>query len=264
MTFEEYLAIPALNASKLKAVGVSPLYYLWKQTQEDDTAPKQVGRASHAAIFEPERFKTDFIVWPEKRNSNAWKAFRDAHAHQEILTTAQRDAAVAIAAAIRQHPVAAPLLQHGKSETLVQWDDSRTGRPCKARVDWLGGCLVDLKTTANLEQNAFARDAVKYEYPLQMAFYSDGVLAATGKRLPVKMITIQNKPPHDLVVYDIPDEVLDEGRDRYRQLMEILVRCEETNTWPGIAPSEQTLVLPDWAIQHTDVAITFGGEAMDT
>lgn len=265
MTFEEYLAIPALHSSQLKAVGVSPAYYQWLQTQVDiETGAMRAGSATHAAIFEPSVFKSDYVVYPKVRRSKEWDAFREDHAHQTILTTAQRDAAVAMAASVRRHPAAAPLLHRGKREELVEWTDARTGRACKARVDWLGDCLIDLKTTADPEPHAFARTAVKLDYPLQMAFYSDGVAAVTGKTRPVKIIAVQSKPPHDLVVYDIPDEVLDEGRDRYRQIMAILERCEESNTWPGIAPSEQTLVLPDWAIQHTDLELTFDGEAMAT
>lgn len=260
--FGDYLRIDAVNASSLKYLARSPAYYLWRQSQQVDSEAMQTGRAAHAAVFEPDVFRKEFVTWHKRRQGKEWDAFQEAHGDRNIITEAQRDKAVGIAHAVRKHPVSARLLANGEAESTLTWIDAVTGRKCKARVDWFGAALVDLKTTQDPGVR-FSAAVVRYDYHLQMAFYSDGLEAVTGKKRPVKLIAVDQNAPHEVVVYNVPEDVLAIGRARYRELLDLLIECESSGHWPGIAPDEQTLILPEWAYENPNLDLTFDGAALN-
>ena len=55
------------------------------------------------------------------------------------LLTHEHDQVQAMAAAIREHPIAGPLFnpEHGTPEVSLFWHDTPTGVMCRARIDWL-------------------------------------------------------------------------------------------------------------------------------
>ena len=264
MTFDDYRKIEAINASSLKAILRSPAYYLWRMQQEDyDSDAMRLGRAVHAAVLEPEAFRAEFATFPGTRRGKAWDEFKASHDPRSILTETQHDKAVRIAAAVRAHPTAARWLAKGKAEQTITWTDARTGRECKARLDWIGSCVLDLKTCADPDPFAFARTCVTYRYPLQMAFYYDGARAALGFDGPVKILAVGSAEPHEVVPYDVPEAFLDLGRYQYRQAMDTLIECEKSNRWPGLCDTEMCLSLPEWAYDGGgDLGLTMDGEAV--
>lgn len=68
----------------------------------------------------------------------------------------------------------------------------------------------------------------------------------TGRVPTVVEIVVENDPPHDVVVYVIPDDVLLQGYSEYTDLLQKLYDCEKADKWPGVAQGEQILVLPQW------------------
>jgi hypothetical protein len=266
MNFSDYRKIPALNASSLKAILRSPAYYLWTQQRPDyDTDAMRLGRAVHAAVFEPELFKREFAVFPgSARRGKAWDEFKAAHDARNILTQTQHDTATRMAYAVRSHPVCAQWLAHGEAEQTIQWTDPDSGRKCKARLDWIGPeGLIDLKTCRDPDLRSFGRDCMTYRYPLQMGFYTDGARAALSYRGPSRIIAVGSTEPHEVVPYRLDEPFLDLGRDQYRDAIRRLQACEESGQWPGLAPVEMPLVLPGWAFEDFDTEpLTFGGEAI--
>jgi exodeoxyribonuclease VIII len=267
MTRDEYFALNRVNWSTLKLLRISPLHY-----RHGLTAPRRVtdgmllGTAMHTAVFEPRAFASRHPVWDGgTRRGNDWEAFKAKYSGFEIITEAQRDAALRVAEAVRSHPVASRHLSEGAEERVITWTDAETGVECKGRADLVNGHLVDLKTTGDLSPRVFAGTCARLGYVDQLAFYTDG-LEAEGYKLhgPPALVCVEQKEPHDVVVYRVEEDQLEAGRRSYRALLDVLVACRETNQWPGRAPlMEEPLLLPAWAYDEgNDAPITFGGMEM--
>lgn len=230
-----------------------------------------LGTAAHCAVLEPGRFATDYIAWTRTtvsgraspRNGKAWEEFSNAHWDKEILTADEYAHAVAIAAAVRSDATALKYLHVGSPEVSMEWVIGN--RACKGRVDWLtiqeAPVLVGLKTARNASHFPFASAAAKLGYHLQWAFYYDGYVAITGEVPRVVEIVVESEAPHAVVVYDIPSDVIDQGRDEYMELLHVLADCEARDEWPGYAIGEQTLSLPSWVYGADDDINDIGLEA---
>jgi hypothetical protein len=108
----------------------------------------------------------------------------------------------------------------------------------------------------------FANAVARYGYHAQLAWYLDG-LRTNGIEVhdtPI-LVAVQSSPPHDVVTYHLPDHVVQAGRDEYRKLLVKVAECEASGDWPGIAPEELEMVLPEWGYQIDDepLALTIGG-----
>lgn len=248
MMYQRYHDIEATRASELKAIAKSPLHYEHLRKTPMDADYLRLGSAVHTAVLEPELFGTEYVIYSGGvRNGKKWSTFKEEHAHRVILTEKQMTDALLMATAVRKHAIAGPLLRSGVPEQVAEWVDERTGVACKARVDWLNDCHVSLKTTAETVPYRFNQQAARLKYHLTEAFHSDGLLAVTGERRPVKIIAVESKPPHDVAVYHVPEEVIAYGREAYEDALDLLIQCRESGDWPGVCPEEETLTLPVWA-----------------
>lgn len=257
LSFEEYSLINAVNFSTLKEMRRSPLHYRHAvEIGFDDSDAFRLGRASHTAVFEPERFALDYAVFRgERRSGKDWEAFKDAHPGQTILRVDDYLTAIAIRDAVRNHPVAKKYLDSGIAERSIVWRDGDTDLLCKGRVDWHNDfhpALVDLKTTRDGDDRMFSSAAARYGYHLQLAFYADGLKTLTGRDCRVIMIVVEKDAPHDVVVYRIDVDVLHAGREEYRELLKRVRGCRDGNIWPGRHTEEQSFELPPWMTREVD------------
>jgi hypothetical protein len=251
MTREEYDAVDALNWSSLKHLLQSPAHYRHaKLNPGKDTDAKKLGRCTHLATLEPEKFAQACVLWDGgTRRGKEWDAFKTKHAGREILKEEELAHCVAVAAAVRADATAARYLAGGQAEASLLWLDRRLGLECKARVDFVASCgaLVDLKTTRDASQEGFGREVWRYHYHTQAAWYSDGYFAATGKRLPYFLVAVETEAPHVVQVYRVRELELELGRAEYQGLLDTLVTCRASNSWGGYGQGEQLLSLPRWA-----------------
>lgn len=265
MPADEYRAIDAISITRLKELRRSPLHYRHALEHPKQTGPLSLGVAAHCATLEPERFGREFAVWSRRsettgnlcpRNGKWWDAFQAENAGKTIITEDECTPALALAAAVRADPVAAPYLESGEPEAAMTW--TGWGRPCKGRVDWLTNrdgepVLVGLKTARDCRPFIFGSASAKLGYHLQWGFYLNGYsIIKDGVRPRMVEIVVESAPPHAVVVYRIPDDVLLQGEEEFLQLLEVLDRCERNNEWPGPATEEQVLTLPSWVYQADD------------
>lgn len=265
--WDDYLALPGASITRLKELRRSPQHYIHRLRHPRESAPLALGRAAHCAVLEPERYERDHAVWSRTtasgnqspRNGKVWEAFKVENAGKAILTAAEHEDAMAMQRAIRGNPDAMQLLETGDAEVTLQWMIGSTA--CKGRLDWLTRfegrpALIGLKTARDCRARQFGRQAANLGYHLQWAFYLDGYKAVTGSdELPrVFEIVVEPEAPHAIVVYEIPDEVLQQGFDEYSELIELLAECERTNHWPGPAPGIQTLALPQWVYGEEEIS----------
>lgn len=261
IAFDEYTGIDAVNWSTLKEMRRSPLHYKYNMDlPRKETATLRAGRASHTAVFEPDRFMLDYAVYKGKtRRGKKWEAFKAAHHGQTILRVPDYEKALAFRDAVRSHDRAKPYLESGAAEITIRWRDNETGLLCKARLDFRSDskrCLVDLKGTGSIVYGTFANTAYKLGYHCQLGFYKWGLREALGLDWPVTIIAVESAGPHDLVVFDYSEECLATGLDETRSLLTKLAYHREKNEWPGMYSEPQYLEFPAWvdASENDDVS----------
>lgn len=260
LTRSEYDALPdRVNFSTLKHMARSPEHYLWALLNKDeDTDAKLRGRAVHMNVFEPERFRSTFVVWEDRRAGKLWEQFeKKAHMEgREVLTVGMHRLAVEIAAKVRTHPMLAKYLTGGRGEQTIQW--THEVKPagaldgysvqCKGRIDFISnlGPIVDLKSTEDASPEGFWWSARRYKYFAQAAWYCDGERKAAGssETRPYLIAAIESKPPYVCQVYRVTPEQLEEGRDQYRTWLDRLHLCRRESKWPGYAEEELELCAP--------------------
>ncbi len=254
LPFPEYARMSsAINWSSLKQMDTSPLHYVhYRAKPMDDNANLRVGRAAHCAILEPEMFATEYVLWPKRRAGKDWTEFKELHElnGNAILNQTEYDLALALRDAFHLHPVANNYLRDSTHrEVSITWTDAATGLECKARPDLVtADTLVDIKTAANHTLDGFGRAAGSYAYHTQLAWYLDSLREIDDRPRRVVLVAIEKKPPHDVACYVVTDDLISIGRRHYRALLDRLVECQRTNSWPGVAPAETDLQIPDWAL----------------
>lgn len=266
---DEYDSLPGLSITRLKELRRSPLHYLYRLTNPQQSDALTLGTATHVATLEPERFDQQFAVWDvgktasgrnKPRSGKYWDVWsgRARAEGKTVLTADEARFARTISSAVRNDPIALPYLEVGDPEVTLQW--TVRGHVARGRVDWLTKIdgepvIVGLKTTSNCLPIPFGNQCAKLGYHLQWAFYYDGYEFITGRQARMVEIVVESYPPHAVVVYRIPDDVIQQGRDEYLVLLDQLDECERTGLWPGPSTEEQYLTLPSWVYAaHDDLS----------
>ncbi len=247
----DYDRIDAVNQSTLKLIAKSPLHYrhaLERPRVATDTM--RLGSLTHTLLFEPHHFARDYVVWDKRRQGKAWEAFEAAAGSRTIVRPCDLEDAHGMIEAIRRSKLAQRYLRSGLREPVLVWRDKVTGILCKARLDFVSDAvadvMVELKTAVDVAPWSFERAFAKRDYDVQTAFYADGYETITGRPLFGKCVAVENAPPYDVVVYDL-NEVIDTGRELYREMLDKLAECRRSGVWLGQHPlHELTLRLPKW------------------
>ncbi|MEE9395217.1 MAG: PD-(D/E)XK nuclease-like domain-containing protein [Planctomycetota bacterium] len=287
MPYVDYAKIDAVNMSTLLELLLSPKHYRYRlHRPRKETEAMRVGRAGHTAVLEPMQFMREYVLQPEefpdskgtmKPASKKLKSCKGWHADQQAagktaLSQDQYAKAERIQDAVRSHSVAGRILSDGQREISIEWADEQTGIRCKGRIDWLQDmALVDLKTTRHASSYAFAKQAANLNYHTRLAWYQHGICAVKNTRevwtMPVRIIAVQNEEPHDVVVYNVPEDALEVGRRRFHGLMETLKECMDTDSWPGVGEGEIIdLQMPGWALgaeSGEGEKLTIGGQPLE-
>jgi hypothetical protein len=263
----EYDKLPGVSITRLKELRRSPLHYQYRlQNPKEPTKSMELGTSTHIAALEPERFLREYALWSSERADGStrirrgkeWDEFQEMHAGKTIIRDEEYDKAIAIRDAVRADAVAMKYLAMGRPEVAMTWTDPETKTECRGRTDWITTIakrpyIVDLKGTRNANHIWFSRDVARLDYHLQAAYYADGYETISGTAPGVIVVAVEFEPPHDVVTYVIPDDVLQVGRDQYRQLLAELGMCATTGEWFGSGRGiEQTLQLPAWAVPNED------------
>lgn len=280
---DTYHALPGVSISRLKELQRSALHYRYRLENPKESNALKLGTAAHCAVLEPERFRHEFIAWSRRsengnlcpRKGQYWDAFVAGNPGRTIITEDEWQLAHDIAAAVRADPLAMRYLESGEPEVTMQWECIIDGigeiparsLGCRGRADWLTRIngehyVVGLKSARDCRPFIFGSAAAKLGYAMQWAFYREGYQTLTGVTPKMVEIVVESAAPHDVVVYNIPDDVIEQGRADYETLLVKLVQCETRNEWHGVAEGmEQVLTLPTWYYESTDDVGDLGLEA---
>ncbi len=249
MSRNDYDQLTGLNWSRLSLLRKSPAHF--KLGFGDDTSSLKLGTAAHMAVLEPERFAEDYVIFTGKiRRGKEWEAFETEQTRlgKSILNQKEYNEALAIRDAVRGHPKAPKYLTGGKSEVTLEWKlgSGEFSFDCKGRADFIGDCIVDLKTTQCAAMGPFSRSCLKYGYLGQAAWYVDGYEAQHGVRKDFVIIAVESSSPWIVQPFRIPDDLLQRGRDLYQSLLGKLDYCRKANFWGGYSEADVLdLVIPE-------------------
>jgi exodeoxyribonuclease VIII len=252
MTDQEYRAAEGVNKSTLWHMMRSPAHYkYYLMNQQQDTDSFRLGRAVHAAILTPGAYKRDFAVIPDidrrtKAGKEAYEDFVSATAGKELISHQEGETVKNIAAAVRANRDAMNLLRGTVREKPLFWTDDN-GVLCKCRIDaYRSGVIIDIKTAANAETDAFTKEALKYGYDVQAAHYIDGYQHKRNAIMPEwYFIVVEKTEPFSINILRADIGFIDHGIILRQQLIEKLIQCRESGNYPGYGINE--LCLPKWA-----------------
>lgn len=229
-----------VHFTHLKQIERSPAHYRAAVAKGFDSPSLRFGRLVHYRVL-----GGTYATYEGDRRGNAWKDFAGENADREIFTRKEVDAAEPIAKAVREDPLAGPLLV-GEHELDVLWQNM--GRSCSSRLDVLNRPLrrlVDLKTATTTEPERFKRASRNYGYHAQAAWYSD---AAAFIKAPVDeayLVTVETDPPYAVTCFRFTSRMLLVGHKMCRLWMERLLQCEAVNDWPAYAQSIVDIDVPE-------------------
>ena len=247
----------SISSSGLRALLNPGCPAQFKYDRDHPPAPKKefdLGHAAHLYVL-GEGPELEVIDFPDWRKKDAQIQRDEAYAAGKVpLLIKDHDMVVAMAEAIRQHPIAGPLFAPGTgiAERSIYWTDPATGVRCRVRPDWLRGpIVVDYKTIKDAAPDTISRAIKDRSYHQQDAFYIDGVeaagLAPDGARF---VFVFQSKiAPYLVTVRELTDQDRDIGRARNERALRIYKECLDTDTWPdwtGPVDTIPQIGMPTW------------------
>lgn len=273
----------AASNSRLKIIKRSPAHLQAAIEQgSKDTEAKQIGKAIHVAILEPDSFSSRYVVAGQceatkKGDGNrctlnglvlsaksGWlcgthsKGSGPSDATRTVISQAGYEVASKVRDSVHAHQSAHQLLTfEGQSELTLVWNDPDTGLRCKARVDRQttlipGGAFADVKSTQDASEDAFAIAIYKYWYHTQGAHYLEG---AQVLDLPVAHfvnIAVEKEPPYAVGLYRLREDTILHGANQLRPLKLLYARCLESGKWPAYSEDVVDIALPEWAARRID------------
>ena len=159
--------------------------------------------------------------------------------------------------AVNNDPLAGPLLDGAETEQSYFWR-CPAGVLRKCRTDAIsadGEFILDLKTTDDVSQEGFGRTIANFGYHVSAAWYLDILQGLYGHDAPsgFAFIAVQKTRPYDVGVHYLTERQLHLGRLKYQKYLRTLLRCLETNIWPGATGGEFVEAkIPEWEMSKIE------------
>lgn len=262
MTLAEYRSHPAVNFSTLKAILTSPAHYQAALSEPRKETPAMlIGTLVHSVILEARELPDIAAVKPDglslaTKDGKAWKA-EIAARNLPIISADDAGMIRGMAETVQQNPDAAAMLAVLQSrETPII--ANLHGVECKGLLDAHGvsadptygvrHCIMDLKTTDDGSEHAFARNVARYHYDMQAAMYSDLLGIHENLENPpwFGWLVVEKSAPYTARVWDASDWI-ERGRDKLIRALDALQECRESGTWPHPDQGINILTRPAWA-----------------
>ncbi len=97
-------------------------------------------------------------------------------------------------------------------------------------------------------------------YHAQLADYSAAMVEQNGYAPKmVYVVAVEQLPPHNVAVYELSANALDQGARMCRLWFETLLGCEATGHWPGYCEDSIEFDVPTADDDVDNFGLTFGG-----
>lgn len=265
--FGTYTEIEAMNNSRLKKILKSPAHFA--QDSHHDSTAFVMGRLVHELVLTPEVFDRNWAIYDgATRRGKAWDTFKAENEGKDICMSKEYEEAITLTGAVLASDLGKEYFEgDGHSEVTMVWEEEIDGErvTLKCRQDRMQDGLADLKTTTATDQAGFTRDARKYQYDMQAAFYMRGYRAVMGKDLsPEQFVFVTIEKATKIVCgYYLPEYALQVGWEKVDTALHRYVDCLRSDEWLG--PNEGKLVeLTDFVPEDTfSGSLNFEGLAVE-
>lgn len=259
--------VPEADGGSLSSSGVKsmlppscPALFDWNRRHpKPPTKAMELGTAVHGIILGTGQ-PIEVIDYPDRRT----KACKDAEAAAIAagnLPMLAKDwhQAEEIADAVKQHRTAGALLAEGDAEVSMFAKDPDTGIWLRGRLDWLtmlGGdypTVVDVKTTADVSPDHFAKSCADFGYAIQEAHYRhilSLVLGCHPDDIDFVFAVVPVVPPYLVQLYRLSPADTGRARDLCAMAYEKYRDCTASGQWPdwsGETAEIRELPLPPYA-----------------
>jgi len=181
--------------------------------------------------LEPSKTTSEFGIYDgAKRYGKKYEKFKEENPGKQILTEIEGARAEWMIEKFAKHPIAPNLIAKGEAEqTLcVELD----GIKIKVRADYVTkNAIHDIKTTySGLDRENILTTILKYNYDLSAALYVDAFEKWTGNEYVFNFI-FMNKKDGSIEVYRASDELLANGRRKYKKAIKNLTRARKSGIY---------------------------------
>lgn len=234
-------SLSSTGARKLLPPGCPAKFRWWLDHQEPFKRVFEEGSAAHRLVLGvgPKLELVDKARW----DTNEVKAqLAEIRERGDIpLKRPQLDMVHAMAAALREHPIAGPLLDpdRGYTEVSLFWRDrSVWGR---ARLDKLTATrsgrpvIVDYKSAASAAPTKVEKAISDHGYHVQGAHYVAGAQALSigGEDIGYVLVFQEKEPPYLVTVAEPHPLSMRLGARRVREAFDLYAECRAADAWPG-------------------------------
>lgn len=130
------------------------------------------------------------------------------------------------------------LIRNTEYQLSLFWTDEETGLGLKTRPDICKrrkNVVVNVKTTEDGSPQAFSKDLVKYDYPLQACIEITGCLK-TGLMESVDnyfWLVCEKTPPYNATIYEFSQQDIMASMDELHYLLNKIAKARKENLHPG-------------------------------
>lgn len=255
MPWDDYITAVGVNPSRLVKGLKSMLSFLNYSGTDKPDRGMLVGSLTHQMILEPGKFDERYAVFQGSRKTQKQLSeFEWRHEGKTPVKPEEYEQAARTAEAVLSDPIAGEILEATAHEVSLFLEDC--GVQCKGRVDGIGSILMDVKTTTNVDQQAFGRVFGSLKYHCKLACYKRWAEMLGNPVSEVYVISVETKGDYDVAVVPIPEVVLENGWSRMEKVLRRIPECVRRDYWPGVAEGKRyELVMPNWSMDEEDLGL---------
>lgn len=250
-------ALSSTGAKKLVKTVPAQWYYDWMHpTVQEPNETMEFGSAVHSLTLGAGAPVIEIQAgnWRRKAEQEIRKKHRSAG---EIpLLTADYKRAVAMADAVRLHPVIGPRLEAAQRELSFWWRDAETGIMRRGRADFAytspsGVVLIgDVKTDETADPVEFGRAIVKFGYFQQSPWYRDGLEALGMDATDILFVVVARRPPHLVSLNQVPAPGIARGRELNSRACRTFAGLSATGVWPDYGNDIHVIDQAPWVYRE--------------
>jgi hypothetical protein len=244
------------NQSHLKNILISPAHYKASLKRRFiTTVNMEIGSALHCKVLEGDtEFNNRFILKPQDVSfaTKEGKEWKQNNKNKTVLAQQDYESVLGMAESLFQLDWFDKKQKDYRkyNELSIYWDSD--GIPCKGRLDRLVELeneviVLDLKTTDSVDPSTFQKKVTgTMNYIFQAAWYSEAASLAFNKPARFIFAAIERGNPYCSSIFEVSDEMMQEGVAQINQARKILKKCLQTKKWPKPEIPYNVLSLPPW------------------
>lgn len=271
-----------ISKSGLKKIKQSPAHYKFGEPFVETPALIE-GRMYHTFVLEPDKFEKEYYIFDDSvvcgaliakgakspRATNDYKTWKEGEFNfadgKIMIEKSDADKMKAMKERLFSHPYAKMMLTNGIAEQgmLGELETTCGTIGVKLITDYRKDkkhVVVELKTAADASLQGFTRDAAKFDYHIDAAFYADMLELYYNDKRPVQFVFIaqEKTKPYAFNLFEASPQFIGQGRYEYEMLLQLYKYCFDNDKWPGyqcFCPNKYGLLelnLPKWAINSLD------------